>query len=48
LAKLQHEGLGPGNGEVIWLKVDFGDMRSAKAAAEEFLKREQRLDILGR
>jgi NAD(P)-dependent dehydrogenase (short-subunit alcohol dehydrogenase family) len=47
LAKLEHEGLGPGNGKVIWLKTDFGDIRSAKAAAEEFLKREGRLDILG-
>jgi len=46
LAQLDHEGLGPGNGEVFWLKADFSSMRSSKAAAEEFLKKEQRLDIL--
>ena len=47
LARLEHEGLGPGYGEVIWLKADFGEMRGAKAAALEFLEREERLDVLG-
>lgn len=46
LAKLEQEGLGPGNGQVIWFKVDYGNPRLAKKAAEEFLKRESRLDIL--
>ncbi|RDB30491.1 hypothetical protein Hypma_007324 [Hypsizygus marmoreus] len=46
IAKLHSEGLGPGNGEVIWLRADFSDMHSAKAAAEEFLRRETRLDVL--
>jgi len=32
---------------VIWLKADFGELRGAKAAALEFLEREERLDILG-
>lgn len=47
LAKLEQEGLGPGNGQVLWLKVDYSDPRLAKKAAEEFLERELRLDILG-
>lgn len=47
IARLEHEGLQPGDGEVIWLKLDLSDPRDAKKVAEEFLKREKRLDILG-
>ena len=47
IARLEQEGLQPGDGEVIWLKLDLSDPRDAKKAAEEFLKREKRLDILG-
>lgn len=43
--QLEQEGLG--HGQVIWLKVDLSDPRLAKEAAEEFLRRESRLDILG-
>lgn len=39
-------GLSPGNGEVELLELDLASPRLAKAAAEEFLKREKRLDIL--
>ncbi|KAF9554205.1 NAD-P-binding protein [Agrocybe pediades] len=46
LAQLEHDGLGPGNGQVIWLKLDLSDPRDAKKAAEDFLKKEARLDIL--
>ncbi|KAG5653741.1 hypothetical protein H0H81_010998 [Sphagnurus paluster] len=46
IAKLHHEGLGPGNGEVVWLKADFSELQSAKQAGELFLKRETRLDVL--
>jgi hypothetical protein len=46
LAKLTEEGLCPGNGQVLWFSFDFSDPRLAKKAAEEFLKRETRLDIL--
>ncbi|KIM36678.1 hypothetical protein M413DRAFT_449022 [Hebeloma cylindrosporum] len=46
LAQLEFEGLGPGNGEVLWLKLDLSDPRDAKKAAEEFMARETRLDIL--
>lgn len=46
IAKLKAEGLGPGNGDVIWLKLDLKDPRNAKKAAEEFMKQEKRLDVL--
>ncbi|KAK7042951.1 hypothetical protein VNI00_008688 [Paramarasmius palmivorus] len=36
-----------GKGEVVWLKLDLSDPREAKKAAEEFLGKEKRLDILG-
>jgi NAD(P)-dependent dehydrogenase (short-subunit alcohol dehydrogenase family) len=47
IAQLETEGLGPGFGQVNWLKFDLMDPRKAKAAAEEFLSKETRLDILG-
>jgi NAD(P)-dependent dehydrogenase (short-subunit alcohol dehydrogenase family) len=40
-------GGGPEPGEVVWLKLNLSDPREAKKAAEEFLEREGRLDILG-
>ncbi|KAF8632873.1 hypothetical protein AX17_004721 [Amanita inopinata Kibby_2008] len=43
---LKSEGLAPGNGEVIWHKLDLSDPRDVKKSAEEFLKLESRLDIL--
>ncbi|TFK39290.1 hypothetical protein BDQ12DRAFT_722666 [Crucibulum laeve] len=46
IAELETEGLGPGYGEVVWLKVDFSDPKLAKSAAEEFMTLESRLDIL--
>ncbi|KAG6811833.1 hypothetical protein H0H92_005630 [Tricholoma furcatifolium] len=46
IAKLQKEGLGPGNGEVVWLKADFSELQSAKEAAQLFLRLEGRLDVL--
>ncbi|OJA18621.1 hypothetical protein AZE42_01759 [Rhizopogon vesiculosus] len=46
IAQLKEEGLGPGNGEVIWLELDLKDPRNAKKAAEEFMKKEKRLDVL--
>ena len=48
IAKLESEGLGPGNGQIIWLKLDLSDPRNAKTAAEEFMNKEKRLDILSR
>jgi hypothetical protein len=43
LNKLRCEGTG--KGEVISLKLDLGDPRQAKAAAEQFLTPENRLDV---
>ena len=34
-------------GEVLWLKLDLSDPREAKKAAEDFLTKEKRLDIIG-
>lgn len=44
--QLHKEGLNPGNGEVIWLKLDLSDPRNAKKAAEDFMAKEKRLDVL--
>ncbi|KAG6371298.1 hypothetical protein JVT61DRAFT_9768 [Boletus reticuloceps] len=46
IAKLKQEGLGPGNGEVVWLELDLIDPRNAKATAREFMNKEKRLDVL--
>ncbi|KAF8970385.1 NAD-P-binding protein [Flammula alnicola] len=46
IAQLEEEDLGPSKGEILWLKLDLSDPRDAKKAAEDFLKRETRLDIL--
>ncbi|KAL0569739.1 hypothetical protein V5O48_012215, partial [Marasmius crinis-equi] len=46
IAQLNKEGFQPGNGEVVWLKLNLTDPREAKKAAEEFTSREKRLDIL--
>ncbi|EIN08062.1 NAD(P)-binding protein [Punctularia strigosozonata HHB-11173 SS5] len=43
---LKKEGLGSKGGEVIWLKLDLTDPTLTKAAAEELLAKEKRLDIL--
>lgn len=47
IAQLEAEGLQLGPGLVEWLYLDLSDPRKAKAAAEAFLKKETRLDILG-
>ena len=47
IQKLREEDLGPGNGEVEWLKVEFSDPTEARRAAEVFGKKETRLDVIG-
>lgn len=47
IARLELEGFGPGNGHVLWHELDLSDPRKAKKSAEEFLKKETRLDVLG-
>ncbi|KII91225.1 hypothetical protein PLICRDRAFT_37946 [Plicaturopsis crispa FD-325 SS-3] len=46
IASLEAEGLGDAGGKVLWARVDLGDPREAKKCAEEFLNREQKLDVL--
>ncbi|EMD41123.1 hypothetical protein CERSUDRAFT_103441 [Gelatoporia subvermispora B] len=46
IARLQSEGLAPGNGEVKWLYLDLADPKIAKQSAETFMQQEERLDIL--
>ncbi|KIK70104.1 hypothetical protein GYMLUDRAFT_994181 [Collybiopsis luxurians FD-317 M1] len=46
IEKLKAEGLEPGNGQVDWLKLDLSDPREAKKAAEAFMEKEKRLDVL--
>ncbi|KAN0082541.1 hypothetical protein V8E55_008336 [Tylopilus felleus] len=48
IAKLKQEGLGPGNGEVIWLALDLADPRNAKTTAQDFMGKEERLDVLSK
>jgi NAD(P)-dependent dehydrogenase (short-subunit alcohol dehydrogenase family) len=47
IGRMEQEGMGEHPGELVWLPIDFTDPRRAKAAAEWFVKRESRLDILG-
>ncbi len=47
IERLHAEGLGPGNGEVLWLNLDLSDPRAVQRAAEEFVRKEERLDVLG-
>jgi NAD(P)-dependent dehydrogenase (short-subunit alcohol dehydrogenase family) len=45
MKQLQAENIN--DGSVHWLKLDLSDPRAARRAANEFLEKEQRLDILG-
>jgi NAD(P)-dependent dehydrogenase (short-subunit alcohol dehydrogenase family) len=47
IARLEEEGMGECPGKLVWLPIDLTDPHRAKAAAEWFVKREDRLDILG-
>ncbi|KAJ3573514.1 hypothetical protein NP233_g2381 [Leucocoprinus birnbaumii] len=44
IARLEKDDTG--DGSLHWLKIELADPHSAKSAAEEFLKKEDRLDIL--
>ena len=35
-------------GKIEFLKLDLADLKSCQAAANEFLKKEERLDIIGK
>ena len=47
ITRIEQEGVGEHPGELVWLPIDLTDPHRAKAAAEWFIKREDRLDILG-
>ena len=47
IARLEAEGLGPGNGKPIFHKLVMDDPRDVKKSALDFLAKETRLDILG-
>ncbi len=49
IARLEATGAlsGPNAGQVVWLPLDLGTPELAQRGAEEFLKRETRLDVLG-
>lgn len=47
IGRMEQEGMGERKGELVWLPIDLTDPQKAKAAAEWFIKRESRLDILG-
>ncbi|TFK39296.1 NAD-P-binding protein [Crucibulum laeve] len=46
--EFEEKGLlwGKDYGEILWQKLDLSDPRDAKKSAEEFLKKEERLDVL--
>ncbi|KAH9931958.1 NAD-P-binding protein [Fomitopsis serialis] len=46
IKRLHDAGLGPGNGEIVWLPLDYSNPRNAQKAAEEFSAKERRLDII--
>jgi len=46
ITRIEQEGVGEHPGELVWLPIDLTDPHRAKAAAEWFIKREDRLDIL--
>ncbi len=46
IKQLQSENIN--DGSVHWLKLDLSDPRAAKRAAQEFLEKETRLDIIGK
>ena len=48
IQRLQDEGLEPGNGQVEFHKLDLVDPKGAKESAEDFMKKEDRLDVLSK
>jgi NAD(P)-dependent dehydrogenase (short-subunit alcohol dehydrogenase family) len=46
IERIKAAGLSPGNGQIELLELDLAEPKLAKSAAEVFLKKEKRLDIL--
>lgn len=47
IAQLKAEGVLEGKGQVVYLPLDLSTPAQARAGAEEFMRRENRLDVLG-
>lgn len=47
IQKINDQGTGPGNGQAIFHHLDLEDPKGTKASAQEFMKIEDRLDVLG-
>lgn len=47
IQRIIDQGIGPGNGQAIFHHLDLEDPKTAKASAQEFMKIEDRLDVLG-
>ncbi|KAF7327166.1 Short-chain dehydrogenase/reductase family protein [Mycena kentingensis (nom. inval.)] len=45
-AEMRQSGRSANPGEVVFLQLDLADLRSVRRAAEEFLEKEERLDVL--
>ena len=43
ISRLEKLGLGE---RIVWLPLNLSDVKATKAAAEEFMAKEQRLDVL--
>ena len=43
---IQDKGTSPGNSEPLYWPIDLGDPQGVKKSAQEFLEKEQRLDVL--
>ncbi|GBE79047.1 Uncharacterized oxidoreductase [Sparassis crispa] len=46
IERMQAEGLGPGNGQVLYVNVDFTELTVAKQSAENFMQLETRTEQL--
>ena len=47
IEKLKSESFEPGNGEIVFMKINLSDPKQVKNAAERFVQMESRLDVLG-
>lgn len=48
IRRLKQEGLGLGNGEIVFLHLDLADLHGTHAVARKFMELEDRLDILSK
>lgn len=46
IKRIEEENTSPGNGKAMYWHIDLIDPQGVKKSAEEFVKKEQRLDVL--